>query len=172
MPECHKPFLGHCDLDLWPRFQELLCPEHISYIIWCRNPKFGVVIPLGMAEWCITFWVTLTLTLTSGLISSFFVLYYSYLSSNVSYTRPIPLGAFVTCLWHFLFKICIIFNQYIPVFHYFVYNKFIYSWYREIYRFCYSFYHGWKFSGLFLNSGFWGWLSTESQPQNADLRRL
>ena len=103
MPECHKPFLGHCDLDLWPRFQELLCPEHISYIIWCRNPKFGVVIPLGMAEWCIPFWVTLTLTLTSGLISNFFVLYYSYLPSNVSYTRPIPLGAFVTCLWHFLF---------------------------------------------------------------------
>ena len=61
MPECHKPFLGHCDLDLWPSFQELLCPEHISYIIWCRNPKFGLVIPLGMAEWCIPFWVTLTL---------------------------------------------------------------------------------------------------------------
>ena len=32
--------------------------------------------------------------------------------------------------------------------------------------------HGWKFSGLFLNSGFWGWLSTESQPQNAELGRL
>ena len=103
MPECHKPFLGHCDLDLWPSFQEVLCPEHISYIIWCRNPKFGVVIPLGMAEWCIPFWVTLTLTLTSVLISRFFVRYYSYLSSNVSYARPIPLGAFVTCLWHFLF---------------------------------------------------------------------
>ena len=102
MPECHKPFLGHCDLDLWPSFQELLCPEHIFYIIWCRNPNFGVVIPRGMAEWCIPFWVTLTLTLTSGLISRFLVLYYSYLSSNVSYARPIPLGAFVTCLWHFL----------------------------------------------------------------------
>ena len=103
MPEFYKPFLGHCDLDLWPSFQELLCPEHIFYIIWCRNPNFGVVIPLGMAEWCIPFWVTLTLTLTSGLISRFLVLYYSYLSSNVSYARPIPLGAFVTCLWHFLF---------------------------------------------------------------------
>ena len=102
MPECHKPFLGHCDLDLWPSFQELLCPEHISYIIWCRNPKFWVVIPLGMAEWCIQFWVILTLTLTSGFISRFFLLYYSYLSSNVSCARPIPLGAFVTCLWHFL----------------------------------------------------------------------
>ena len=119
MPECHKPFLGHCDVDLWPCFQELLCPEHISYYVWCRNPKFGVVIPLGMAEWCIPFWVTLTLTLTSGLISSFFVLYYSYLSSNVSYTRPIPLGAFVTCLWHFLFPsemlsgwlVCVICNS-------------------------------------------------------------
>ena len=53
---------------------EKLCPEHICYIIWCRNPKFGVVIPLGMAEWCIPFWVTLTLTLTSGLSSRFFVL--------------------------------------------------------------------------------------------------
>ena len=103
MPECHKPFLGHCEYDLWPSFQESLCPEHISYSIWCRNPKFGVVIPLGMVEWCIPFWVTLTLTLTSGLISRFFVLYYSLLSSNVSYARPIPLGAFVTCLWHFLF---------------------------------------------------------------------
>ena len=32
--------------------------------------------------------------------------------------------------------------------------------------------HGWKFSGLFLNSGFWGWLSIESQPQNTELSRL
>ena len=31
---------------------------------------------------------------------------------------------------------------------------------------------GWKFSGLFLNSGFLGWLSIESQPQNAELGRL
>ena len=108
MPECHKPFLGHCDLNLWPSFQELLCPAHISYIIWCRNPKFGVVIPLGMAEWCIQFWVILTFTLTSGFISRFFLLYYSYLSSNVSCARPIPLGAFVTCLWHFLLPIIFI----------------------------------------------------------------
>ena len=36
----------------------------------------------------------------------------------------------------------------------------------------YSLFHGWKFSGLFLNSGFWGWLSKESQPQNAELGRL
>ena len=58
-----------------------------------------MLIPLGMAEWCIPFWVTFTLTLTSGLISRFFVsgaydlLYCSELSLNVSYARPIPLGA-------------------------------------------------------------------------------
>ena len=39
-------------------------------------------VPLGFAEWCIPFMVTLTLTLKSGLISRFFVseaylLYYS-----------------------------------------------------------------------------------------------
>ena len=52
-----------------------------AYLL-CRNPKFDVLIPLGMAEWCIPFWVTLTLTLTSGLISRFimsvaYLLYYS-----------------------------------------------------------------------------------------------
>ena len=47
MPECHKPFLGHCDLDLWPSFQEFMCPEHISYIIWCRNPNMGLWFLLG-----------------------------------------------------------------------------------------------------------------------------
>ena len=78
MPECHKPFLGHCGLDLRPSFQELLCQEHNSYILWGRNPKFGVVIPLGMAECCMPFWVTLTLTLTSGLISRF----WCYITAN------------------------------------------------------------------------------------------
>ena len=52
----------------------------------CRNPKFGVWITLGMSEWCIPFWVTLTLTLTSDLISRFFVssfLCFSYLEHNI-----------------------------------------------------------------------------------------
>ena len=31
--------LGHCDLDF---FLELLCQEHMSYIILYRNPKFRV----------------------------------------------------------------------------------------------------------------------------------
>ena len=44
---------------------------YLRYI--CRNPKFGVLITLGMSEWCIPFWVTLTMTLTSDLISRFFV---------------------------------------------------------------------------------------------------
>ena len=60
----------------------MIVSAHIFYIILCRNPKFGVLFPVGMAEWCIPFWVTFTLTLTSGLISRFFVsgtylLYYS-----------------------------------------------------------------------------------------------
>ena len=29
-----------------------------------------------------------------------------------------------------------------------------------------------NFPGLFLNSGFWGWLSIESQPQNLEFRKL
>ena len=32
-----------------------------------------MLIPLGMAEWCVQFWVNLTLTLTSGLFSRFIV---------------------------------------------------------------------------------------------------
>ena len=103
---------------------------HISYIIWCRNPKFGVMFPLGMAEWCIPFWVTLTLTLTSGLISRFFLfgaylLYYSLLSSNVSYARPIPLGAFVTCLWHFLFSPYSVSSTYFTEVHWFILKKIV-----------------------------------------------
>ena len=31
---------------------------------------------------------------------------------------------------------------------------------------------GGKISGLYLNSGFWGWLSKESQPQNPELSRF
>ena len=103
---------------------------HISYIIWCRNPKFGVMFPLGMAEWCIPFWVTLTLRLTSGLISRFFLfgaylLYYSLLSSNVSYARPIPLGAFVTCLWHFLFSPYSVSSTYFTEVHWFILKKIV-----------------------------------------------
>ena len=81
------------------------CVQSISPILFnvgIPNLGGGGVIHLWMVEWCIPFWVTLTLTLTSGLISRIVVLYYSFLSSNVSYARPIPLGAFVTCLWHFL----------------------------------------------------------------------
>ena len=86
-----------------------MCPEHSSYILWDRNTKFGRhskfgVLILRMAEWCIPLSATLTLTLTSSLISRLFVsgayylLFYSELFSNVSYARPIPFGAFVTCV--------------------------------------------------------------------------
>ena len=71
------------------------CVQSISSIL------FDVGIPIWDGDSSLDGGVvhtTLTLTLTSGLISRFLVLYYSYLSSNVSYARPIPLGAFVTCL--------------------------------------------------------------------------
>ena len=35
--------------------QEILIFITLSSDFACRNPKFGVVIPLGMAEWCIPF---------------------------------------------------------------------------------------------------------------------
>ena len=54
-------------------FLELMCLEHIAYTILGMNPKFGVLISLGMEECCIPFWVTLTLTLTSDLIPIFFL---------------------------------------------------------------------------------------------------
>ena len=42
-----------------------------------------MLIPLGMAEWCVPFWVTLTLTLTSGLISMFKCLeHISFITAN------------------------------------------------------------------------------------------
>ena len=36
-------------------FLKKMCLEHISCIIWCRNPEFDVLIPLGMVEWRIPF---------------------------------------------------------------------------------------------------------------------
>ena len=45
-------------------------------------------------------------------------------------------------------------------------------WHANICKLVSYYLHGSKISGLFLNSWFWGWLSTESQPQNAELRRL
>ena len=33
MPECHKPVLGHCDLDLWPSFKNC-CVQSISPILF------------------------------------------------------------------------------------------------------------------------------------------
>ena len=31
------------------------CPVHIIYILWGRNPKFGLWLHLGMAEYCVQF---------------------------------------------------------------------------------------------------------------------
>ena len=41
-----------------------------------------MLIPLGMAEWCIPFWVTLTMTLTSDLISRFLFLEHIFFITN------------------------------------------------------------------------------------------
>ena len=60
-----RTILGHCD-DLCPRFLKKSCLEKVAN-------KFGVWIPLGMAECCILFWLTLAWTLTSDLICSFFL---------------------------------------------------------------------------------------------------
>ena len=67
----------------WPlaSFLEKLCQEHISNIIWGRDPKFGVLIHLGVGEWRALSWVTMTLTF--GLNS----------------IKIVYLGAFVS-LWH------------------------------------------------------------------------
>ena len=49
MAECQIPFLGHCDLDLWPSFNNYRV-QSILYIIWGRNPKFGMWLQFGMAK--------------------------------------------------------------------------------------------------------------------------
>ena len=61
MVECLVPFIGHYDLTSDLVFEKL-CPEHISYIIKGRNPKFGVWMQHLVAECHVPFWATLTLT--------------------------------------------------------------------------------------------------------------
>ena len=48
MPECHKPFLLHCDLDLWPSFKNN-CVQSISPIL------FDVGIP-NLGWWFLLGW--------------------------------------------------------------------------------------------------------------------
>ena len=59
---------------LWPwpcplaSILEKSCPDHISYIIWGRNPKFGVLIHFGVSECRLLFFWSLWLwTLVSVL---------------------------------------------------------------------------------------------------------
>ena len=60
--ECHSPFSGHCDLDLWPSFNNN-CVRSITFIL------FEIGIPILVCEcilgwWSVLFhlWVTVTLT--------------------------------------------------------------------------------------------------------------
>ena len=50
MAECHLPFSGHCDLDSLTKSLKYLCPEHISYSIRGRKPKFVVCMYLGTTK--------------------------------------------------------------------------------------------------------------------------
>ena len=49
MAKCRIPFMGHCDLGRWPSFRIIMFGAFF-YIICARNLKFGVWLPLGMAE--------------------------------------------------------------------------------------------------------------------------
>ena len=53
MVESHILFLSHCDLDLWPSFNNSV--RSISLLFWDRNPKFGVWMHLGMVECLVPF---------------------------------------------------------------------------------------------------------------------
>ena len=64
MGECHLPFSGHCDLDLWPSFYNN-CVRSIPLIL------FEIGIPILVCEWILGWWSVLyhfTVTLTSDLV--------------------------------------------------------------------------------------------------------
>ena len=79
MAECHIPFLGHCDLDLWPSFNNN-CVRSISLIL------FEIGITNLMCECILGWWSVLyhlrgTMTLTPDLVfrkivSGAYFLYY------------------------------------------------------------------------------------------------
>ena len=66
MGECHLSFSGHCDLDLWPSFNNN-CVRSISLIL------FDIGIPILVCE-CILGWrsvlyhLWVTVTLTSDIV--------------------------------------------------------------------------------------------------------
>ena len=78
MEESHIPFSGHCDLDLWPSFNN--CVRSISLIL------FEIGIPNLVCEcilgcWSVLCHLQVTMTLTSDLVliiivSGAYLLYY------------------------------------------------------------------------------------------------
>ena len=74
-----------------------------------------MLIPLGMAEWCIPFWVTFTLTLTSDLISRFLCL------GGGDSSRDCDISCFYIYL--FIYFFIFIFFSYFN-FYYFVHEVF------------------------------------------------
>ena len=66
MGECHLSFSGHCDLDLWPSFNNH-CVWSISLVL------FEIGIPILVCEcilgwWSVLYHLWVTLTLTSDLV--------------------------------------------------------------------------------------------------------
>ena len=66
MGECHLPFLGHSDLDLWPSFNNN-CVRSISLILFeIGNPILVCGCILGL--WSVLYHLWVTVTLTSDLV--------------------------------------------------------------------------------------------------------
>ena len=62
MAECHVPFSGHCDLDLWPRFRNIRV-RSISLILFeVRIPNLVCGCILGRRSVAYNPWVSVTLT--------------------------------------------------------------------------------------------------------------
>ena len=69
MAECRVPFLGHCDLDLWPSFENnrVRSISLILFEVGISNLVCGCI--LGWQSVAYHNWVTVTLNLTSDLVS-------------------------------------------------------------------------------------------------------
>ena len=66
MTECHIPFSGHCDLDLWPSFKTyyVRCIFLIFFEVGIPNLVSGCILGWGS----VTFHFRVTVTLTSDLV--------------------------------------------------------------------------------------------------------
>ena len=68
MTGCHMPFLGHCDLDLWPSFKNYCVRSTTLIFFELEIPNLVCGYILGWGSVAYQFRVTVTLTLTSDLV--------------------------------------------------------------------------------------------------------